>query len=467
MLGVIIRIIVDTDNPTKASAYILLCITLPILGCILYFAVGINYRKRKLYCKKLDIDQSQSDKAMRFITQYRSNSERILEKDFPEFSKLNTLFSHEPLDFATHNNSVKILINGEEKFSELLEDLNKAKHHIHIEYYIYENDHIGNLIANLLIKKAKEGVEVRFIYDDFGSRSIRKSIVPKLRKNGIKAYPFYKIAFINFANRINYRNHRKIIIIDGETCYLGGINISDKYHNTNNNRLYWRDTHLKVIGEAAWSLQNIFLADWNFCSHENIVPTTHYFKIHSKTSHPQWTQIINSGPDSEKPDILFSYIQAINSATSSIYITTPYFVPSTELLTAIELAIRRNIDVRILVPGISDSVIVNAVSKSHYAPLIQSGAKIYLYQKGFVHAKTMVCDGKIAFVGTANLDHRSFELNFEVNAIIYDQDIALDLEKNFLIDLEHSLMIEKDYWLSRPKTKQFFEKAMRLLSPLM
>lgn len=470
VIAVVIRIVYDTDNSIKAAAYILLTVLVPVIGMIIYFSVGLNYRKRSIYSKKLLIDKNQSDEIRKFIVKYRQRSSAELENLFPNFYELNLLFPNSPLAFASSKNRAELLINGERKFPELLKAIQAAKHHIHIEYYIYEDDQTGNEIADLLIKKAKEGVEVRFIYDDFGSRSIRKTIVPRLIKNGVKAYPFYKIAFINFANRINYRNHRKIVIVDAECCFIGGINISDRYDNSHKNKLYWRDTHLKVSGEAAWSLQNIFFADWNFCSGENLKPTRDYFKPHHESDDPNEIsriQIVSSGPDSKKPEILYSYLQLIGNAKKNVWITTPYFIPNEELLTAIEMAIRKGVDVRILVPGISDSAIVNSVSKSHYLELLNAGAKIYLYEKGFVHAKTIVCDDEVSFVGTANLDHRSFDLNFEVNAIIYDRRIAEELQKSFLNDLENSSQIDIAEWESRLGFKQFFEKLLRLIAPLM
>lgn len=467
IIAVIIRIIIDTNNSAKAAAYILLIILLPVIGIIVYLSVGLNYRKRTIYSKKIIADKSHNIEIIQFLSQYRKATEKELENNFPNFYDLNLLFQHKLLGFATHRNKTKLLVNGEQKFPELLNTLQAAKHYIHIEYYIYENDQIGNEIADILIKKAKEGVEVRFIYDDFGSRSIRKTIVPRLCENGVKAVPFFKIALVNFANRINYRNHRKIVIVDGEFCFIGGINISDKYDNRRKNKHYWRDTHLKIQGEVAWALQSIFIADWNFCSKENLKPNTNYFKLHSIDENLNWVQLVSSGPDSERPYILFSYLQAIHNAYKCVFITTPYFIPNVELLAAIEIASQKGVDVRILVPGISDSFIVNAVSKSYYKELLNAGVKIYLYKKGFVHAKTMVCDGEIAFVGTANLDYRSFELNFEVNAIIYDKKTTEQLQENFLTDIGNAIQIDPEKWKQRLKIKQFFEKIMRLISPLM
>ncbi|MBS1975489.1 MAG: cardiolipin synthase, partial [Bacteroidetes bacterium] len=240
-----------------------------------------------------------------------------------------------------------------------------------------------------------------------------------------------------------------------------------KYDNSKKNKLYWRDTHLKIKGETIWNLQNIFIADWNFCSGENLQVDALFFKRHFNIESCQWTQIVSSGPDFKRPDVLLSYIQAIESATESIYITTPYFIPPKELLTSLKMAALSGIDVRLLAPGISDSFIVNAATKSYFGDLLDCGVEIYLYEKGFVHAKTMVCDGQLAIVGTTNLDHRSFELNFEVNAVVYDCQVAEDLKKLFFDDLKFAKGIDAEEWKQRPKLAMLLEKTIRLFGPLM
>lgn len=467
VLAVIVKIILDTDDSVKAAAYILLVAVLPVIGIAVYFTVGLNFRKKELYSRKLQLNKNQGEEVEKFIEVYRHEGNVNLENAYPDFYKINRLFPHVPLGFSTQKNEVALLRNGEEKFPELLAILESAQHHIHLEYYIYENDKIGNEVADILIKKSNEGVQVRFIYDDFGSRSIRKTIVPKLKKSGIKVFAFYKFKLFRVANRLNYRNHRKIVIIDGETAFMGGINISDKYDNSKQNKLYWRDTHLKIKGEAVWSLQNIFIADWNFCSGENLGVEALFFKRDFAIHNSQWTQIVSSGPDFERPDGLHGYLQAIESAKESIFITTPYFIPPKELLTALKKAAISGIDVRLLAPGVSDSYIVNAVSKSYFGELLECGVRIYQYEKGFVHAKTMVCDRQLSIVGTTNLDHRSFELNFEVNAIVYDQQVAEDLKDMFLDDLKYAKEIDAGEWKQRAKLSRLIEKTIRVFGPLM
>lgn len=467
LIIVCVRIIINTITPSKGLAYLLLVISFPVVGIIFYLSIGLNYRKIKIYQKKIDIDE----KAFPEIEERRLlYSKEILAKYKDQLSVFFPLMNlSEDKSIISDNNDVQLLINGEEKFPAIINSLKAAKHHIHIEYYIYENDDIGNQIADVLITKAQEGVKVRFIYDDFGSKNIRSKFVKKLQKAGIEAYPFYKINFIHFANRLNYRNHRKIIVIDGTTGFAGGINVSDKYINTPKNKLFWRDTHLKIVGTSVLNLQFTFLTDWNFCSKQNIGFSNKYFPINNKKKKygNQLVQIIVSGPDSDYPSIMYSLIQTILLAKKELLITTPYFIPNSSFIDAIKIAALSGVNVKLLIPGISDSMIVNTTSQSFYQELLEVGVKIFKYNKGFVHAKTLVCDEEISVVGTANLDIRSFELNFEINALTYDKKIAKQLADQFNEDIKESEQIELEKWNKRPIYTKFMEKILHLFSSLM
>ncbi|PVX50013.1 cardiolipin synthase [Balneicella halophila] len=467
LIGISIRVIYDTKSSVKASAYILLIFILPILGVLIYLSFGLNYRKSGIYDKKLLLDDKQADRISEIIQFYLKKSKGAFKSRYNNFYGLSQMLFSDNKCLPTRNNKVKLLENGEQKFVYLLDALKNAKHHIHMEYYIYENDEIGNEIAKILMQKAKEGVEVRFIYDDFGSNRIRKNLVKKMRKNGVEAFAFYKVIFIYLANRLNYRNHRKIVIIDGEKAFVGGINVSDKYINKQITKNYWRDTHLMIEGEAVWELQRIFLADWNFCANQEVKPRAEFFKEHTRLEAGQWVQVVSSGPDSKNPSILYSFLQAIAVAKKEVYITTPYLIPSEDFIQALHMAALRGVDVRILVPEKSDSIFVNSVSKSYFRDLLSKGIKIYLYQKGFVHAKTMVCDEQLAVVGTANIDNRSFDLNFEVNALVYDEDFATELKTLFFKDLSDAKELELAEWSKRRKSIQILEKAIRVFSPLL
>lgn len=469
LILVCIRVIYDTRNNIKTLAYLLLIIFLPVFGMIFYFSFGINYRKRKMYDKKLvkdDVLQKQLEvKTYSDSSQTYRENQAMLESN----KELAYMLVKGSLSTLTNDNDVKVLINGESKFPEVLTALEKAKYHIHIEYYIFEDDQIGKAIEEVLLRKANEGVEVRFIYDDFGSRSIRRTLAKRLKSAGIQVFPFYEIIFKALASRLNYRNHRKIIVIDGTIAFVGGINVSDRYINNDNSQLFWRDTHIRIEGSGVRYLQYLFLCDWNFCAKDNLIPDENFFPnitLIPKAGN-KIVQIAASGPDSEVPVILYSILQAINLATEEILITTPYFIPGESIIDALLVAAMGGVNVKILVPYKSDSLIVNAAARSYYGDLAKAGVEIYFYRKGFVHAKTLITDRKLSVVGTANMDYRSFDLNFEVNAIVYDKGIANQLAETFYNDIKEATLLDADKWDNRPIYKEMIEKTARLISPLL
>jgi cardiolipin synthase len=463
-----LRIIYDTRSITKTLAYLMLTVFLPVVGIIFYFSVGTNYRKRKLYSKKIIKDEQMQ---LRVKEQIYIESKKIWDsvpEEILKYQKLAQLLLNDGMSYLTGNNKVDILLNGEQKFPEVLLAMQQARHHIHIEYYIFEDDEIGNAIKDVLIEKARAGVKVRLIYDDFGSRSIRKKVIPELREAGVEAYPFYRVLFIALANRLNYRNHRKIIVIDGCIGFTGGINVSDRYINNGHaDQVFWRDTHVKITGTGAFYLQYLFICDWNFCADEPLAPQTSFFHELRENAGDAVVQIAASGPDSDNPTILFSLIQAIGMAEEEILITTPYFIPGESLLDALVVAALSGVKVILLVPEKSDSRMVAAAGRSYYGDLLNAGVEIYQYEKGFIHSKTMVSDQQLSVIGTANMDNRSFELNFEVNAVVYDNDTAAEMTRIFYQDLKESKKINAEEWDKRPLYKQLPEKLGRLLSPLL
>lgn len=465
----IVKILFDIDSGPKASAYILLVILLPVIGMVIYIFFGHNHHKKKLYSKRIGFEETKREFILKDLYRFNELNRSLFEEEFPNYTAMSDMVFKDVLSPVTLRNEVILLTNGEEKFPELIADIEKARHHIHFEYYIYEDDEIGNHIADLLIKKASEGVEVRFIYDDFGSRKIRKHLVEKLRKNGVKALPFLKINFVQLANRVNYRNHRKIVVIDGKIGYVGGINISDRYDNSfSGNKTFWRDTHMKVVGEAAWFLQRVFIADWNFSSVDKLEVNRSYFQefAFDESVKREWVQIISDGPDTPNQSILFTYLQAILQAKEEVLLATPYFIPGREMIEVIKMAALKGVVIKLIVPMVSDSYIVNKASRSNYESLLESGVEIWLYRKGFIHAKTMVCDGELSVVGTANLDHRSFDLNFEVNAIIYGSQTGSRLRNEFMKDLRDSEQLLLEDWVKRPFLNKLTERVVRLIAPL-
>ena len=471
LILVCLRIIFETQSTTKTLAYLLVCLFIPLLGMLFYLAFGINYWRKKRYGKKEVQDNKILDQLRSSIAEYDKVSIDAIEESDDQNEELVSMLIKDLGSPLTRNNRVELLINGEQKFPVLMKAIAEATHHIHIEYYIYEYDETGTALAELLIKKAEQGIKVRFIYDDFGSPNIKKKTEQRMRRAGVEIYPFHKVRFYILANRINYRNHRKIVVIDGKTAFTGGINVSDKYVNSQKgklvNKLFWRDTHIRIDGPAVYYLQYLFITDWNFCSPTKMSADRNYFKDAGVSGHNSYVQVASSGPDSMQPAVLYSILQAIYLAKQEILITTPYFIPGESIIDALRIAALSGLIVKLLVPGICDSKIVNAASKSNYNDLLNAGVEIYLYQKGFVHAKTMVTDSKLSVVGTANMDYRSFELNFEVNTIIYDAAFALQLRQLFFKDLQEAKKIDKEEWFNRAWYKQLPEKSARLFSPVL
>jgi cardiolipin synthase len=464
VIAVCLRVIYETRSATKTMAYLLLILFIPVGGIIFYILFGINFWKTKLYSRKSLDDEKMLTRLKKEMEVYMKETISPLDLSVENNRELAVMVEKELRSPLTRRNKVKLLLNGEEKFPEVLEALSNAKHHIHIEYYIYEQDEIGKQIAELLIQKANEGIKVRFIYDDFGSPTIKKKTEERMKKAGIEIYPFQKVHFYLLANRLNYRNHRKIIVIDGQIGFTGGINVSDKYINNGFHKLFWRDTHLRIDGPGVFYLQYLFLADWNFCSGKALAPEKFHFSVPADSKDDCFLQVAASGPDSVQPSILFSLLQAIYLARKEILITTPYFIPGDSILQALRIAALSGLSVKLLVPGVADSKLVNAASKSYYEDLLCAGVDIYMYQKGFVHAKTLVADGNLSIIGTANMDLRSFELNFEVNVMLYDRKFSEQLRTVFFKDLEDAEKIDRDAWCQRPAYNQLPERIARLFS---
>ena len=465
LILVCLRIIYETHSSTKIMAYLLFCAFIPVIGILFYLAFGINYWKKKLYSKKMGQDEKVLQQMKKNILQYNETVVELPDTGGNANAELAAMLIKDLQSPLTRHNRIKLLLNGEEKFPELMKAMAGAKHHIHLEYYIFEQDDTGKTIIELLITKAKEGVEVRFIYDDFGSPAIKNKIEKRLKDAGVEIYPFHKVHFYLLANRINYRNHRKIVVIDGQTGFVGGINVSDKYINNKKQKLYWRDTHIRIDGPGVFYLQYIFITDWNFCCPKKLKLKNEYFVQNMAAKEDVYVQIVSSGPDSVQPSVLFSVLEAIYLATKEILITTPYFIPGDSILDALRIASLSGISVKLLVPGKCDSKLVNAASKVNYNDLLQAGVEIYIYQKGFVHAKTLVTDGKMSMIGTANMDHRSFELNFEVNAIIYDAPFAEKMRTIFFEDLKNAEKLNAEKWYKRSFFTQLPEKIAKIFSP--
>jgi cardiolipin synthase len=460
-----VKIIMDTKTVTKTLAYLLLILFLPVVGIIIYLVFGVNYRKNQFFYHKLARNQELREK----LDQYSYQTHREVTDAQEEVTEK---YRH-TVDFLfraigsplTNGNALELLKNGGQKFDRLFDMIRQARHHIHLEYYIWENDNIGNALADLLIEKAAEGVQVKAIFDDFGSRNIRDSVVNRMRQGGVEIIPFNRVTYRILANRMNYRDHRKVVIVDGEHVFVGGANVADRYINKAG-QPYWRDTHLYIRGPAVFYFQYLFFSNWQYITGRLPVLDTTFFTNFPMNDENHLVQVAASGPDTS-PNIMLSTTSAIYAARQRIFITTPYFIPVEAISDALMQVAATGLDVRILVPRKGDSRLVNAAAYSYYADLLKAGVRLYFYERGFLHTKSMLIDDDFSMIGTANLDVRSQELNFEVNALIYDKEMNASLEQEFRDDLKDASEITLDDWSRRSRFKVFFEHLARLLSPLL
>lgn len=367
----------------------------------------------------------------------------------------------------SEDNDVTLFTDGQEKFSSLIKDIQEAKLFIHMQYYIIKNDRLGKEVIAELTKKAQQGVKVRVLYDELGSRGLTKKAFQELRKAGGEVEVFFPSKFRLINLRLNYRNHRKLVIIDGNIGYVGGFNVGDEYLGLNPKFGYWRDTHLRIIGSAVWEMQTRFILDWNQASHRHDIDYHPSLFPEQIGSGDIGIQIISSGPDSQWEQIKQGYIKLILSAKKSVLIQTPYFIPDASLLDAIKIACLAGKDVKIMIPNKPDHIFVYWATLSHVADIIKAGAKIYIYDNGFIHAKTIVIDEEVASVGTANIDVRSFRLNFEVNAFIYSSKLSKQLTDAFNHDLTLSRQLTLEQYNNRSFYIRFKESISRLLSPIL
>ncbi|WP_100404053.1 cardiolipin synthase [Bacillus sp. FJAT-42315] len=460
-------IFLERKDASATWAWLMVLFFIPILGFILYLIFGQNLSRQRLFDwddkKKIGIDAT-IKKQMEDIHlgQFDFRNPHTAENE-----DLVSMFLRNNDAILTEDNDLTIYTDGREKFNSLLNDMRQATDHIHLQYYILRLDNLGSEIIKLLTEKAKQGVEVRILYDEMGSRGVRKKHFKELMEAGGLVEVFFpsRLPLINL--RLNYRNHRKLVIIDGKIGYVGGFNVGDEYLGLDPKFGYWRDTHLRIEGTAVHSIQTRFILDWNQASIDHRIDYSEHFFPHKPSHKDISMQIVTSGPDSEWEQIKSGYIKMVSSAKKSIYIQSPYFIPDASLLDALRIAALCGVDVRIMIPNKPDHMFVYWATYSNVGELIKAGAKIYIYDNGFIHAKTIVVDEKLSSVGTANIDVRSFKLNFEVNAFIYDYETGKKLAQIFEEDMELSFELTEEKYQNRSTVIKFKESVSRLLSPIL
>lgn len=457
IIFIILLIFFERKDPTATWAWLLILTLIPVLGFILYLFLGLTPKKRKVFQRKQEEDELK--KYDRKLIAAELN-ERIKDFDHLEQSIIRLAFEND-LPAGLGYNQLDIYTSGREKFADLFEDIKNAEKFVHANYYIINDDQLGDQFMQLLTKKAAEGVEVRLLYDRMGCRNLSRYAIFKLEDAGGKVVPFAP-----FVLDMNYRNHRKNVVIDGQIGYLGGINIGDEYLGESRRFGDWRDTHLRLKGESVDSLQYRFLLDWNFASGNDLMRKQKYFP-EKESRGDAAVQIVSSGPDSKEAEIKSLFLKMIYEAEKSIYIQTPYFIPDQSMLEALKLAARSGVEVKIMIPDRGDHPFVYAANNSFVGELLDAGARCFRYTKGFLHSKTLCIDSRVLSIGTTNMDVRSFKLNFEINAFIYDRERAEYHNQIFAEDLKKSKEITKEVYEARGWTMKLRESISRLLSPIL
>lgn len=456
IMSTAVVIVLENRQPAKTIAWLIVIWLLPIIGLIFFYFFGQNVRREHHFRRRA----------------YDCITQRMLDvcyepsvREFPKrFAPLIEGLERNHLSVITGNNATELLPSGRQFLQALLRAIYAAKNHIHIETYIIEADAVGQLVADALADKAREGVEVRLLYDDVGCWRVPETFFHRLEKAGVRCAAFEPVRFPSLTRKVNYRNHRKVCIIDGHTGFIGGMNIALRYAPFR--AADWLDMQLQLKGESVCALQRIFLSDWYFVT-EELKTEQSYFPSSTETFGRQLTQIVFSTPFAQYSEIAYSLSWLIQNARNYIYIQSPYFVPTESFLQALQTAALVGVDVRIMLPARPDALFLRWVNESFFQDVLASGIRIFLYKGGFLHAKVLVADDEFSSVGSANMDFRSFENNFEANAYVYNQQTATDLRQLFLTAQEDCEEVSYDHWMQRPLWKRLLESHARILSPLM
>jgi len=455
-------IIFHGSRPTKSISWVLAVVTLPFAGPLLYYLFGVNRRKFKLFKLKQTLKRKLYDRRSQELV----NREEFLEQfDTVQSRKISRLIYQNSLMSAYSGNQVTVLKDGEETFDALFDAIAKAEKFIHLQYYIIEKGELLDTLYDLLAAKVKAGVEVRMIYDSLGSFMFRGEVIKKFRALGVKAHSIMPLRFGNLLFTLNYRNHRKIVIIDGHTGFTGGVNFSDKYIKETNDLGIWKDFHLKLHGPVVNSLHRIFIKDYHFSGEENLLLQKKYLPDITPKG-DDIVQIVASGPDSTHPAVMQQYLAMIHSAEKNIFIENPYFIPGVAVLEALKIAAMSGVKVTILVPKKSDSILARLSMFSQFEQLLAVGVCIYM-RPDFSHSKVIVIDEAIASVGSGNFDYRSFEHNFEANAVLYDKELSEKIIAEFNQHCADQVRLDYEEFKNRSKFQKFLEGLARFFSPLL
>ena len=453
-----ITVLLEHRQPAKTIAWVLVLSFLPLVGIVLYFFFGRRTRKNRHIWEK-----SLNQLTKRSMIEFAEQKQLELPEEHKE---LIQLFVNQNFALPFKNNETDVYVSGYEFFPALLAEISKATHHIHIISYIIDDDPLGRLLRDALIDKARKGIEVRLLFDDVGSWKTPNRFFEQMREEGIEVHPFMPVRFPAFTGKVNYRNHRKIIVIDGKVGFIGGMNLAQRYVKGHKG-IMWRDTHVKISGAAVYGLQRAFLIDW-FHADRTLITDRKYYPDTTITPNNNLIQIVTSSPTNVWEELEQGYIKILLSAKRYVYMETPYFLPTEPIFFAMRTAALSGVDVRLMVSLKTDSKLVQMASRSYLTQTIQAGVNVLCYEEGFNHTKLLVADDNVATIGSANIDFRSFENNFEANAFFYDKSMAQRIKDIFLTDETKCVPLEKIKEINHKSfIYRLWESVVRLLSPLL
>ena len=455
ILGVVLVIITENRNPLKTLPWIIVLVFAPVVGLVFYFFFGQNLSKQRIISRR-----TRKRISMRLVETDETGRAEIPE----QWKPLARLFESAAHAVPLYGSRITPYTDGNAKMEALLNEIRRAEHHIHLQYYILCDDRTGRQLRDALVAKAREGVRIRILYDDVGCSGVRKAFFESMRREGIEIHAFLHVRFPRFTSKINYRNHRKIAVIDGRVGFIGGMNIADRYVYGTDWGI-WRDTHFRIEGNGVAGLQASFLSDWSATTKQRISGAEYYPPVGHFSD--GILQIVPSGPFGKWRTLLQGDSYAIAKARRRIWIQTPYYLPSEVLNSALQTAALAGIDVRLMLPARSDSRVVDLASHSFLDDMMKAGVRILFYTPGFLHAKLLIVDDDLSVIGSANMDFRSFEHNFEVNAFVYDADFNARMARIFENDARESHALTPAEWFNRPRSRRWTESLMRVFSPLL
>ncbi len=470
VLSVAVVAILENRQPVRTVSWVIVITCMPVFGLVLYFFFGRNIKRSSLVSRAC---------AGQLVKHAAHGFYSTTPAEIPEdHARLIALFRRQGLAFPFVGNEVDMFTAGAPMLEQLLADIRAARHHVHVETYIVEDDSVGRRVSVALQEAARRSVSVRFVYDDVGCWNVPARFFDEMKRSGVQVKPFLPVRFPKFTSKVNYRNHRKIVVVDGRVGYVGGMNLALRYVEECKGRPAWRDMHLRIRGMGVFGLQRAFLVDWHVAAGETITERA-YFPIGEETlsfpeavgaaftGHNVLMQTVTSFPTAPWPDIMQGLVFMLQRARHYCYLQSPYFIPTEQLLFALQTVARAGVDVKLMIPEQADRRMMTWASHSHLAPVMRAGVRVYLYRPTMLHSKVWVCDDEVCSCGSTNLDFRSFEHNFEVNAFLYDKRMAKAMRKQFLEDRKSCRLLNLERWVERSLWRRLVASVLRLLTPLL